>query len=564
MADRPVDRRQVLRALLLAAAGLTVPAACGVPTGGGPIVDGAGQNYDPVVGAEPPPDPSQTTSATRLVELFLSAVSGPLAEPEQLNKARERARGFLTDEARDAWKRSADDVVTVVRVENLTPAASGANTIVSGSLQPIGTFARGTGTVDPYTGSTAIVPVKFTVVSTAAGLRISELPMVVLQRGLPLAASALDNKYYTPQVIYFWENGRSALVPDLRYVPRTGMAANQRLTAIVKWLLSGPSQLISSVASTIHPSGTDLLGPNADIQGDRVVLNFSAALQTLKGPDLGKLVAQLQWSLQPLHRLSTLPVVLARSDYNHDVAAAALSRDQTGAALVTVQGRLLLGRADDRGRVSPYRDVALRSGKPGRPVWLSSGRKLLIVVDGVLIAVSATDATSTAVTEGVTAFAVAPDGYRIALLRQGRLQVTAMHDDADQLTLGDNQPPLDVGLSSLTGVAWSRLDRLVVAGRSEDNKWRLVEITIDGAIRDVWDASFVSPIVSVVAYPKLPSEPPGPGAVMVQTEDAAAFRVFKSSVKPEPLPDPSPSPSPSPSGGSNRNRPTSTAPFYPD
>ena len=246
------------------------------------------------------------------------------------------------------------------------------------------------------------------------------------------------------------------------------------------------------------------------------------------------------------------------------MAAAALSRDQTGAALVTVQGRLLLGRADDRGRVSPYRDVALRSGKPGRPVWLSSGRKLLIVVDGVLIAVSATDATSTAVTEGVTAFAVAPDGYRIALLRQGRLQVTAMHDDADQLTLGDNQPPLDVGLSSLTGVAWSRLDRLVVAGRSEDNKWRLVEITIDGAIRDVWDASFVSPIVSVVAYPKLPSEPPGPGAVMVQTEDAAAFRVFKSSVKPEPLPDPSPSPSPSPSGGSNRNRPTSTAPFYPD
>jgi hypothetical protein len=615
MADRHVDRRQVLRALLLAAAGLAVPAACGVPAGGGPIVDGSGPTYDPVVGGRPPPDPSEATTPKALVEGFLAAVSGPLAEPEQLKVARERARKFLTPAAKDAWKSAESNTVTVVRVDNLSPSTSGANTVVSGILQPVGVFARERGAVDPYPGRTDPMPVKFTVTPTRDGPRISELP-ASLPSGLLLSAAALDNAYFTPQVIYFWDNNKPWLVPDLRYVPSTGVVLNQQLTAIVKWLLLGPSPLISSVAGTIFPTGTDLRGPNADIQGKRAVLNFSTALQGVKGADLTRVLAQVQWSLHPLQKLSpgsvqlqidsrqqqvpgdgelyrrvnpaderrpvdpqafcvtdrvvqavdgTLPAVLARSDYNRDVAKAALNRERTGAALVTVQGRLVLGRADDRGMVSSQ-EVDLRGQDWSRPVWLPLSRKLLIVVDGALLAVTASGAVSSPVAQGVKAFAVAPDGYRIGLVRQGVLQVASLHDDGDQQSLGDNPRPLDTGLSNLSAVAWSRMDRLVVAGRNEANEWRLAEITIDGAIRDVWNASFVRPIVSVVAYPKPPSQSPGPGAVMVQTEDTNAFRVFanasSSPAQPEPLT--VPGPTPSPSGGTARNKPVPTAPFYPD
>ena len=40
MADHHLDRRQVLRALLLGGAGLAVPAACGLPTGGHNVAAG--------------------------------------------------------------------------------------------------------------------------------------------------------------------------------------------------------------------------------------------------------------------------------------------------------------------------------------------------------------------------------------------------------------------------------------------------------------------------------------------------------------------------------------------
>ena len=47
MADRHLDRRQVLRALLLGGAGLAVPAACGLPTGGHAIIDGPAKTTQP-------------------------------------------------------------------------------------------------------------------------------------------------------------------------------------------------------------------------------------------------------------------------------------------------------------------------------------------------------------------------------------------------------------------------------------------------------------------------------------------------------------------------------------
>ena len=93
MADWRPDRRQLLRALLLAGAGLAVPSACGVPSGGGPIVDGSGPSYDPSTGARGrPPTPGDANSATELVQLFLYAISGPLNTGDALNAARGRAR----------------------------------------------------------------------------------------------------------------------------------------------------------------------------------------------------------------------------------------------------------------------------------------------------------------------------------------------------------------------------------------------------------------------------------------------------------------------------------------
>ncbi len=622
MAERYLDRRQVLRAALLAAAGVVVPAACGVPSGGGPIVDGAGPSYDPVIGAKGrPPEPGNATSATNLVELFLYAASGPLESIEQFNAARDRARRFLTKAAADAWRSSVtDEFVTVVRVAGLTPSISGVDTIVSGTLQPVGSLLGKRGEVDRYTGDQRPARVDFTVTPGPDGPRISDLPDG-LPPGLLLASDALDNKYFTPQVIYFWDNAKRGLVPDLRYVPNTDLVDSARLAAVVNWLLAEPSELISPVAlraAGIFPTGTTLLGPYVVIQGDRVVINFSSALQGLPPPALAEVLAQLRWSLQPLHRLTSgpvelqiasrpqqlgnagdlyrsvnpadevtraaepqpfyvvgnavdaldgqLPAVLAKPEYNRSVERAALSRDKRAAALLTVDHRLLLGRVDETGTVS-YLAVDQRGTAWSRPAWLPSGQRLLVVVDGRLLAVTAAGAVSRVLVPdagAVTAFAVAPDGYRIALIDGGRVRVGALSDERGQPVVSPNLRLLDTGLLEPSAVAWSRLDRLVVAGRSETDQWVLAEITIDGAVLTLWNTSFANRIASVVAYPKLPSQPPGPGLVMVETGDRKAYRVFPnpSSATSQPLTARDTGPSASASPG--KPRPDPTAPFYPD
>src|SRR5213079_118192 len=150
MAEPQLDRRQLLRALLLAAGGLAVPAACGVPSGGGPIVDAPGPSYDPGTTARGrAPQPGDATSASECVEFFLYAISGPLTTAA-LNDARGRARKFLTGPARDSWKPT-ENVVTVVRIDALTQSISGSDWIVSSTLKPVGTLVRDRGLVDAST-----------------------------------------------------------------------------------------------------------------------------------------------------------------------------------------------------------------------------------------------------------------------------------------------------------------------------------------------------------------------------------------------------------------------------
>jgi len=552
--------------------------------------------------------------APELVQLFLYAISGPLNTGDALNAARGRARQFLTGPALTSWK-PPEAVVTVVRLDGLATSISGSDTIVSGYLQTVGTFLGDRGQINPAP-VTAPQPVKFTVSQTSgsAGMLISELP-VALQSLLPLGTEALDGKYFTPQLIYFWDNRQRFLVPDLRYVPSTGLSDNARLTAIVRWLLAGPSDLLNSVAASIFPPGTDLSVANLTNQGGQLVVPFSSELQGLKGGGLGKVLAQLRWSLQPLYKLDsplelqiggqpqhptavetsqylsvnpadevsgrtadaqpfcvtggavtaldgTLPAIVAKPEYNRDVWLAALSRDKRSAALLSTGKRLTIGRVDNTGTIT-YRPVDLTGRIWSRPSWLLSPR-LLVAVDGALVTISPTGVVSGPLLTGVTAFAVAPDGYRIALVINNDLAVAALRDDGDQLTVS-NQRTLDTGLSELSSVAWSRLERMVVAGKAGSNQWRLAEVTIDGAVRAVWNTTFFNPIVSVVAYPRLPSDAPGPGQIMVQTQENAVFRVFvgTASATYQPL-SVKPTPEPSPSGAANGPRPPLTAPFYPD
>jgi Lipoprotein LpqB beta-propeller domain/Sporulation and spore germination len=612
MADGRVDRRQVLRALMLAGAGLAAPAACGVPTGGGPIVDGTGPASDRIGGNSiPPPDPAKATSPTDLVEKFLSAVSGPLDTADARRDAAVRARKFLTPPANKRWQPDEQQVTVVRMVGALKEAVAGAGaTVVSGSLQRVGVLGP-RGDVGPYGGSTAPVPVAFTVVSstgdTTVPRLIDQLP-AELPPGLVLSSGALDNHFFLPQILYFWDVGRRFLVPDLRYVPKTVLPDSAQKAAVVNWLIGGPSDLVSSVAINVLPNGTTLLGPNVvtDPATGALVVNFSGSFQDV---DRDRVMAQLRWSLlpfgtapiqlqiasrpQPVDGSSTRyvsanpadvtyrpadpegfcvlggavaaidppyqpPAVLAGSVRNQNVAMAALNRDKSLVALVGQDKRLWVGRLRETDTRAAYTEVGLTGESWSRPAWLPNRTRLLVIVDHTLYAVNTSGGT-TVVSSGVDAFAVAPDGYRIALIIDGIVIVAALRDDGDRLSIGTPRP-VDPGLTAPSGVAWKSLDRVVVAGRATDGSgWGLAEVSIDGAILVPWTNRFSSAIVSVVGYPQLPSKQSS-GQVMVQTADGQSHRAFPTSTSALPTRDPSPSPS----GGASTGGLAPTAPFYLD
>ncbi len=610
MAERRWDRRQVLRGLLLAGAGLTVPAACGVPAGGGPIVDGTGPAPDKIGGPKgQPAEPDGVTSPVTLVQLFLSAVSGPLDNPDNQKDAADRARRFLTAAAARAWQPAVQ--VTVVRVSNVSSAVSGRGaTVVRATLRPVGVL-QPRGDVGPYSGNGAETAVEFTVVPNPdpnIPLLIDQLPGN-LPPGLLLSSEALNSQYYIPHLVYFWDGARRGLVPDLRYVPRTKLTEREQQATVVNWMIGGPSDLMSSVATNILPTGTSLRGPApvTDPQSGALVVNLFGSFQ---GVDLNQVMAQLRWSLNPLwtkavqlqivdrpqqvdgasdgylsanladrnHRSPdaepfcvvggvvagveapfAVPPVLALSDRNKNVASAALTRDKHQAALLTNDNndkRLWVGRLEGAGWVA-YSAADLHGQRWTRPAWLPNKSRVLVAVDGTLYAVNGSGRTVT-VTPDVNAFAVAPDGYRIALVGPGGVGVAALRDDGDRLSIGTLRQ-LDPGLGGeVTGVAWTRLDRVIVAGHAADG-WGLAEVSIDGAILEPWTNRFSTAIASVVAYPRLPSQPSGSGQVMVQTSNGLSYRAFQTSASALTQRESSPGPSGNPPAGTNP-----TAPFYLD
>src|SRR5579859_6238861 len=302
------DRREVLRGLLLAGAGVTL-SSCGVPSGGAPVVDGTGPPYDPIGGQQvKPPAPDDADSPTGLVELFLAAISGPMETTELRAAARDRARTFLTTDTASSWQPNTEGGVTVVRVEPVRNTTGGPDvTTVTVSLEPIGQFDTVRNYVKKLDQESSSGPVllDFSVVFNAdrSGYLIQKLPGG-LPPGLLLSTVALDEQFYLPQLIYFWDNARHGLVPDLRYVARAGEPVGKQMADIVNWLIAGPTDQadpISSIAINTMPEGTQLQLPNLVTEGDRLVVNLTPAAQP---PDLTKVMSQLRWSLQPLYPLS--------------------------------------------------------------------------------------------------------------------------------------------------------------------------------------------------------------------------------------------------------------------
>ncbi|MEV4533853.1 LpqB family beta-propeller domain-containing protein [Asanoa sp. NPDC049518] len=580
---------------LVAAAGLAAGllAGCGIPDHTDVQVDRAG----PVSGADQqtsialtPPKRTQATSVKEFVRNFLTAAAG---EFDPGGTTSQRLQDYVAGDA--TRKPSLKDEVTVVRVTDIVVADDGRNVHVAvqqvGILNSAGEILAPTSTAEGY---------DLTVRSESGsegGWRLTKVPDDVL-----LDVEALKS-YYTERTVYFWNTDRTALVPDLRWLP-SEVPLSRVPTELLAMIEGGPSPWLEGVALEL-PKDSKLL-INAPIVNGQLTMNWSPpAVDRDAGgnyllrqvawtvSDLGtqslqlKINGQLEdqfpvrdliertpYSIAPQphayamldHKIRALgspagipaPVPLA-DPVNKDVRWAAVNRTSTGldAAVVTTTNQLRMGSATGDSQVEALATVAgVTPTAP--PVWLPRSRTGLVPTDGGLYAFGPGRKATKPADRGlnnVTSVAAALDGQRIAVIANGKLYVVPVSVMQDgQLSLG-NPRLLSTPLADVSAVAWSGETAVSVSGKDSQGRMSIVDVSVDGARRTqrIYDGE--GRIAMIAAYPEIKAL--GRSAtILYQAQDLAWLAAGSSTQLVRSMVDDAPTASP----GSGDTQPT--APFF--
>lgn len=563
----------VIRAMAIALGlvlAMLVPAGCGVPSSSRPIIDGnvairgSGGGGDV---SDLPPGPAGIAEPTRLVDAYLDAVAGQVDTAAQ----RRTASAFLTTDAKRKWQPHTQ-ITVVRRVGNLLQTPDGNGQSVDGTYQAVGVFSPDKGTLNPPPANSTTLPLHFLVVhnpSPLGGLSIASTP-----DGMFMSETALG-QYYRQQSIYFWDNDRDGLIPDLRYLPRT-LSLVQQETQIVNWVLAGPSDWMNQAASTLV--STTLLDPNVVIEGSTVVVNLAPTARALDPVGQLRLLRQLRWSLGLLHPSTTntglgpmelqidhqklldddssafrdanlaadrpeavpfgiasgvvrpisgeTPAILS-SSANSQVVSAAINGDESAAALVrkAANGTFELWVRRSTEPKSKFVQVATAHSMT-RPVWLIQPKgEFATVVDGRLTFYDASNKPHVVALPAVTsiaAFSMAPESQRLALVdTTGKLYVSIVTWQGSAPSLIPlrelNVAPL---LSTATAVAWGGEDQLAVGGAG-DGVAQVIEVNVDGSQAFQLTSYGKLTITQIAGYPYDPIDRLDSGPVMVQTSNGA-------------------------------------------
>jgi Lipoprotein LpqB beta-propeller domain len=223
-----------------------------------------------------------TTDRAKFVANYLSAAAG---EPES---ALEHVRDFLAPGTREGFKPPQE--ILVVRLVG-TPLINPGVNEVELRVQQVGTLTRN-GIMEPPRTEETRYSLVIAEVEGRSGLFVTKAPPVML-----LSDTALET-FYERRPIYFWNVDRTALLPDIRFLPRTVPREGQP-TQIINWLTAGPSPWLDGAAEAL-PEGTKAIGNVPAVADGKLQINLTgAAAPPEDAQAVDRLGAQLMWSLRP-------------------------------------------------------------------------------------------------------------------------------------------------------------------------------------------------------------------------------------------------------------------------
>lgn len=399
------------RVLILTLAAALLLGGCGIPDNTPVSPIGPGPSTGPSSGDDVAPAVPRREDTEKPSQLVLNYLKAAAGDPDD---ALARVKGFLSPAAAATFKSPQTDVRVIHLVEQ--PLNNPGSAEVSFRAWQVGTLGDN-GILDPSPESN-VVKYRFEINAIAGhtGLFVTKAwPMLLL------SDDALGS-YYDLRTIYFWNSEHTALVPDVRYMPKS-VLPEQQPTEVLNWLVAGPSAWLENAVEPL-PEGTSSIGNVPAVSNDKLQINLSdKAVPPNDSRALDRLRRQLMWSLRPnlprylelkighqifgdwennddyltsnasnrldqeperfvvydgrVRRLSrsanpTEPVPVLTPDANRNVYAAALSGSATHtyAAVVVDDGgkRALRVAGAKTGEQAALKKVAI-SGALGHPVW---------------------------------------------------------------------------------------------------------------------------------------------------------------------------------------------------
>jgi Lipoprotein LpqB beta-propeller domain/Sporulation and spore germination len=283
--------RRHLAAIVIVIASVLAAAGCvSVPTSG-PIekVEGPQPGCQNCVNVEVKP-PALGDEPKKIVEGYLRATSN-----YQPNYS--VARQFLTRMAAEKWSPEMG-----VRIYRGSPTAKLNNTVVLNG-QLVGSL----GPDRAYTASDKPLIINFGLTQERGEWRISNPPA-----GL-LVAEYSFNSFYQSYDRYFIGNGTS-LVPDPIYLPALSNPANVA-SALIKALLSGPSNWLRSAVTTAVPPNTSLSVDSVTITNGIAEVPLSDSVMALPDKQRGWLAAQIVYTLRQIGGIKGVLIKVNQQPY---------------------------------------------------------------------------------------------------------------------------------------------------------------------------------------------------------------------------------------------------------
>jgi hypothetical protein len=539
MASRPRGRRGAVTVAALAIA-VTAAGCASVPTSGA-VQTGVGQNAfsQGQVYSQPIPEgPGSHWLPQQIVSGFLSA-SASFAGDHAV------AREYLVSPARQTWQPGwAVTVVSSLTTTPVTVPKPMAGEVaqlakVKATGLPVATLTDN-GQYQASKGSSS-QSYDYSLIRINGQWRIDELPNTQLL----LTQTDFEHVYQSRDLYFLAQSGQS-LVPDPVFVPQQA-ADTELATGLVNALLQDPTGWLEDAAQTAFPPRSYLIG-QVRINGPNATVDLGGKAATANGTQVQQMAAQLVWTLESgttsiqsvQLELNGRPVQVQNDQYQQlpdyhgwvpsqpagssvyyvgsdgavqaltgagqqgpgriaaipgaagttsapALSSIAVSPDRRWVAGIAQAGQAVYIASMSRGGTlrevpTPDGSVTSLSWDALGDLWLAAGGTVWMLPPGGATPAAVTE--STAPGSQVTAFRVAQDGVRAAMIVKGSsdgkpnvtVEVAAITRGGSSASLG---PPLIIGsgISDPEQLSWYGGDDLIVLA---GNPGQLYEVPLNG------------------------------------------------------------------------------------